>query len=136
MSEHTTGSCLCHSVQYVIKEDINAVTNCHCNTCKKITGAAFETIAVVSDKNLEITEGINLITTYQITKNAQKHFCSICGTPIYNINNKYPGRCMVLIGSLDDPSSAVPTMNIFCESMFPWVKDICALKNFEQFPRK
>lgn len=136
MPENITGSCLCKSVKYVITGDIKSVLNCHCNTCKKITGGAFATIAITKEINLEITEGQNCLTSYQISENSKKHFCGTCGTPIYNLHTKYPGFCMVQVGSFDNPSLVSPTTNIFCESMRPWVKKIAALKCFEQLPTR
>lgn len=134
MTENTTGSCLCNSIRYIINEEISSVVNCHCKTCKKITGGAFETIAVIEEKNLEIIAGESELATYQISESAKKHFCRTCGTPIFNLLDKYPGRCMVQVGSLDQPSSIAPAVNIFCESMLPWVKEISGMKCFEQLP--
>ncbi len=136
MPEKTTGSCLCKSVKYIINEEIQSVVNCHCNTCKKITGGAFETIAVIREKSLEIVEGEGALSTYQISENARKHFCGNCGTPIYNLHKKYPGRCMVQIGSLDQPGLVAPAVNIFCESILPWVREIGVLTCFERLPEK
>lgn len=136
MSDHLTGSCLCRSVKYITNGRIKAVANCHCDTCKKITGGAFETIAIIAENNLEIIEGQDTLTTYQISENAIKHFCRTCGTPIFNLLKKYPGNCMLQVGSLDDPSLVVPAINIFCESMLPWVKGIADLPCFEREPTK
>ncbi len=43
---------------------------------------------------------------------------------------------MTQVGSLDEPSLAAPAINIFCESMVPWVKDIADLKCFDREPTK
>ena len=134
MAENTSGYCLCNSIKYVINEEIKSVVNCHCKTCKKITGGAFETIAVVGEKSIEVITGQELLKTFRINENADKNFCSICGTPIYNQVDKYPGFSMVHIGSLDQPFLIAPAKNIFCESMLPWVKGIADLKCFEQLP--
>lgn len=136
MIETSAGTCLCKSVKYVISEEIKSVVNCHCKTCKKITGAAFETIVVIDEKSLEIVEGRELLSVYQISETADKYFCSNCGTPIYNLLMNYPGRCMVQVGSLDQPDLVTPAVNIFCESMLPWVKEIADLKCFEKLPNR
>ena len=136
MSDTLTGSCLCNSVKYIITGEIMAVANCHCKTCKKITGGVFETIAVIDENDLEITEGQNNLSVYQISENAKKHFCRTCGTPIFNLHKRYPGRYLVQVGSLDEPALATPAINIFCESMLPWVKSIADLKCFDQAPSK
>jgi hypothetical protein len=123
-------------VKYVITNPFKAVANCHCNTCKKITGGVFGTIAVIGEQDLEITSGKETLTTYQVSEHALKHFCRICGTPIFNLHKKYPDKYMVQVGSLDDPALAEPAINIFCESMLPWVKGIAGLQSFEREPLK
>ena len=136
MSDNVTGSCLCSAVKYVINGPIKAVANCHCNTCKKITGGVFGTIAITDENNLEIIEGQDTLATSQISEKAIKHFCRTCGTPIFNLHKKYPGNYMLHVGSFDDPSLATPAINIFCESMLPWVKGIADLKNYDKEPTK
>ena len=136
MSENITGSCLCRAVKYTIKGQVKAVANCHCNTCKKVIGGAFETLAFIDETNFELIEGQDILTTYQISENATKNFCRTCGTPIFNSHKKYPGNCMVQVGSLDDPSIVAPAVNVFCESMLPWVRGIADLKCFEREPTK
>jgi hypothetical protein len=131
MSE-LTGSCHCKSVRYTVKSPFRMALNCHCNTCKKMTGAAFEAIALIEESELEFSRGKELLTTYQVSQLARKHFCSRCGTPIYNLHVKVPGQAIIHIGSLDDPAAVTPSVNIFCESMLPWVKSLADLKNFDQ----
>ncbi len=134
MSDKTTGSCLCSAVKYIVKGPIKAVANCHCHICQKTTGGAFGTVAVIGENDFEIIEGQDTLTTYQVSENATKYFCRICGTPIFNSHKKYPGNCLTPVGSLDEPSLATPAINIFCESMLPWVKDIADLKCFDREP--
>ncbi len=96
----------------------------------------FETIAVVDRDSFEIIAGQKTLSSYPITENATKHFCRTCGTPIFNLLKKYPNSCMVQVGSLDDPALVTPAINIYCESMLPWVKGIADLKSFDREPTK
>jgi hypothetical protein len=134
MPDQKTGSCLCHKVQYVIKGEIKSVVNCHCNKCKKMTGSAFAAIAVVAEQHLEITAGQDQLRSYAISEGSTKHFCGSCGSPIYNAHVKYPGHYMLQVGTLDDPAGVTPAVNIFCESMLPWLKGIAGLTGFAQLP--
>lgn len=136
MSERITGSCFCNSVKYIVHGPIKAVANCHCGLCKKTTGAVFATIAIIGESDFELLEGKDTLITYQISEKATKHFCRTCGTPIFNLHKKYPGNYMTAVGSFDDPSLATPAINIFCESMMPWVKEIADLKCFVREPAK
>ncbi len=136
MSDNITGSCLCGSVKFIINGPVKAVANCHCKTCKKITGGAFETVAIVAENNFAIIEGQDSLTNYQISEHATKYFCCTCGTPAFNSHKKYPGNCMIHVGSLDDPALVTPAINIFCESMLPWVKAIADLQSYPREPTK
>lgn len=136
MSDKLTGSCLCAAVKYIINGPVKAVANCHCKTCKKITGGAFETVAVVAEDHLEIVADQEALASYRIHDTAIKYFCRTCGTPVFNAVNKYPGNRMIQVGSLDEPALVAPAINIFCESMLPWVKEIAELQCFEREPTK
>ena len=136
MSGKITGSCLCGAVKYIINGPIKAVANCHCNVCQKVTGSVFGTIAVIGENDLEVIDGQDKLMTYQISEKAIKYFCRSCGTPIFNRHKRYPGNHMIQVGSFDDPALAIPAINIFCESMLPWVKSIADLKCFEREPTK
>ena len=132
MTTAITGSCFCKTVQYRIKSAIAMAVNCHCNNCKKISGGAFASLAVVREKHLEITSGEESLATYQLSENLKKHFCNRCGTPIFNRNSRYPGRCMVALGSLDDPRAVTPSVNVHCENQLDWVILDDQLQNFQQ----
>ena len=132
MTTAITGSCFCKTVQYKIKSAISMAVNCHCNNCKKISGGAFASLAVVKERHLEITFGEESLATYQLSENLKKHFCSRCGTPIFNCNSRYPGRCMVALGSLDNPAIVTPSVNVHCENRLAWVSLDETLQNYEQ----
>jgi hypothetical protein len=88
-----------------------------------MNGSAFSSYAVIPRKFLVVSGDENL-AGYQVTVPARKHFCSKCGTPIFNTNEKYPGACMIYLGTLDGSGSHLPSLNIFSESMLGWVDTI------------
>ena len=132
MTTTITGSCFCKAIQYRITAPIPMAVNCHCKACKKAGGGAFSSLAVIREKRLEIVAGQESLSTFLLSDNLTKHFCSHCGTPIFNRNSRYPGRCMVAIGSLDDPAAVVPSANIHCENQLEWVTLDDKMQNFEQ----
>jgi hypothetical protein len=132
MTTEITGSCFCKAVQYQITSAIPLAVNCHCNSCKKAGGGAFSSLAVVREKRLEITVEQDALTTYSLGERVTKHFCSHCGTPIFNRNSRFPGRCMVALGSLDNPNAVVPSVNVHCETRLAWVVLDDKMQNFEQ----
>jgi len=134
MSDDLKGSCLCGTVTYRLTERPRSVANCHCNTCKKLTSGAFQTVALVREQGLELLAGEDNLSCYEISGRARKHFCRTCGTPIYNLNQKFPGWVLVPIGTLDNPQALAPMLNVYCESMLPWVKQLGELPCFDQSP--
>jgi len=127
-----TGSCLCGAVKYATSSDFEMVGNCHCNTCKKITGSAFEAFAVIPRESFTLLAGEDSLVEYKISPKLKKHFCGTCGTPVFNQHRLAPGKRIVHVGTLDDPTCVAPTLNLYCESMLPWVAKITSLKNFDQ----
>jgi len=119
-------------VKYATSSDFEMVGNCHCNTCKKITGSAFEAFAVITQESFTLMAGEDALVEYKISPKVKKHFCGTCGTPIFNQHRLAPGKLIVHVGTLDEPTDVTPTLNLYCESMLPWVAEICALKNFDQ----
>lgn len=130
MSTMITGSCFCKAIRYRITSAIPLAVNCHCNNCKKMVGGAFASLAVVKERRLEITSGKEALATCQLSENLLKHFCSRCGSPIFNRNSHYPGRCMIALGSLDNPAIVVPSVNVHCENRLAWVNLDDTMQNF------
>jgi hypothetical protein len=50
-----TGGCLCGDVRYRATGEAEWVGNCHCTICRKVSGAAFGTMAVFSNDAFERT---------------------------------------------------------------------------------
>lgn len=131
----TVGQCRCGEVEFVVTGDVKSVVNCHCSMCRSINGGAFSTYVVVSLADLAVTRGKEMLSSYSVTENASKKFCSSCGTPVFNVNPiKYPGLSMLYVGILENQSAFRPVANIFCENMLPWVNSITEAKNFNGAP--
>jgi hypothetical protein len=125
------GSCKCRAVSYRIGTDIRQVVNCHCNACRKMNGSAFSSYAVVPQKFFSLS-GQENVAEFQIAEGMVKHCCKRCGSPVYNLNNRYPKYCMIYLGSLENSTSLVPSRNIYCESMLGWVEHIAAMEKYDQ----
>jgi hypothetical protein len=127
-----SGSCYCDSVQFKLNVAPRAVVNCHCDFCRRHSGAAFSTYAVVPETAFEISSGQDAIAVFELKADAFKHFCKRCGSPIYNKNARYPGLCMVYLGGLSGCSAIVPTANIYCDSQLAWVPELAGIRNFAE----
>lgn len=128
----TTGSCACGTIAYSISKRPLAVLNCHCTLCRKINGSAFSTYASVLKSSFSITQGEDKLQRFAISENGAKHFCSRCGTPLFNQNQRYPGLCIIHYGSLDNPEPMAPTTNIYYDNRCPWVSALDQLTSFPE----
>lgn len=130
MTTSLSGACSCGSVKYHVAADLRRLVNCHCNMCRKMNGSAFSSYAVIPHKALALSGEENMVQ-YHVTESARKHFCKKCGTPLFNVNVKYPAVCMLYLGSLGSADHA-PSVNVFCESMLGWVENIGSMTRIEQ----
>ena len=130
MSLHS-GSCICGEVKYQLNSKILNVVNCHCNFCRSHTGAAFSTYVALPFASLEITEGREKLSIFE-REAGKKHFCSICGTPIFNLNTRYPGTCMLYLGTLAKAHEITPAINIWCENKLGWVDTVSSIRSRDQ----
>ncbi len=126
------GSCGCGAVKFRLNSPPKKVVNCHCNFCRKHNGSAFSTYAVVAEADLEIAAGPEHVAAFEWYENGHKHFCRQCGTPLYGKNARYPGLCMVLLGTLAASRDLLPAVNLYCESALAWVGDVAQIPGFEQ----
>lgn len=132
MSQELTGTCDCGAIHYSITGPVRLIVNCHCHSCRKRNGSPYSTYCVVAQNDFNIQQGQDSLATYQNTEGGKKHFCRQCGSPLYNINPRYPGLSMVLLGSISDSTNLKPAFNVYCESKLPWVELDPAMKSFTQ----
>ena len=125
-----TGSCNCGAIKYQITGTIKKIVNCHCNLCRKMNGSAFSTYAAVLHSDFELISGEP--GSVKVSKNACKHFCNQCATPIYNKSSNYTGLNIVHLGTLDCAERLVPEVNIYDESKLQWLTEIAQLPTFEK----
>jgi hypothetical protein len=96
-----------------------------------MNGSAFSSYAVIPFKALELS-GERDLSAYAVTENAAKHYCSRCGTPMFNLNSKYAGACMLYLGAIEGSQRYSPSLNVYCESMLSWLDSVTSMEAFEQ----
>jgi len=125
------GRCLCGEITYELSSDILNVVNCHCEFCRSHSGAAFSTYAVFPYRSLKITTGREKLGSYRADE-GKKRFCTQCGTPLFNVNRKYSGLCMIYSGTLESSRNIVPAINVWCESKLEWVDRMPSIRSFDK----
>jgi hypothetical protein len=128
------GSCLCGSIKYELESDLKAVVNCHCGFCSKAHGAVFTTLLFIPLANLTITEGKELLTSYHVENlNADRYFCSKCGTRLYNSLPSL-GRANIVVATLTTDEILRPLAHVNTESKCTWFQINDELPQFLSSP--
>src|SRR5712664_2606024 len=83
------GSCLCGGVRFEIEQAAGPLELCHCSRCRKVSGSAFLAGLYVRTKDFRITDGVELINTFEapILRTPppyRTYFCRRCGSPLPN----------------------------------------------------
>ena len=79
-----TGGCLCGAVRYEVRGEPARAANCHCDDCRRATGASFATNIFFREEDVVILKG----TTKRFSHKADsgntmiKEFCPDCGSQL------------------------------------------------------
>ena len=81
MGKTLEGACLCGGVEYTV-QDPEGMGICHCTRCQRWTGSSLAAV-LVDPSNFEVTKGQDLVGRYE-SELAPRHFCSNCGSSLYD----------------------------------------------------
>ncbi|MBM4263959.1 MAG: GFA family protein [Deltaproteobacteria bacterium] len=116
------GSCLCGAVRYEIDGALEAITNCHCSLCRKMSGSAFSSGASVSQSEFRIVAGKEMLNQWESSPGYFRNFCSRCGSPLFKIKAKDPNVIRLRVGSLDSDPGVKISKHMHVKSKAPWVE--------------
>jgi hypothetical protein len=121
-----TGHCLCGAVSYEIDAEPMTVALCHCEDCRRQSGAPFSlNLGVDRDAlKLDFSKTKTFITVGADSgEERERVFCPECGSPILSILNEASDIAFIKAGTLDDASWLEPELEVFTESAQPWFHD-------------
>lgn len=120
-NETYQGGCQCGAVRFEVVGTPKFVSNCHCNSCRKATGAAFSTWIGFNENS------VHWLTRepayYASSDGVKRGFCEECGAPMTYASGQWPGEIHFLIGMFNDPLAFVPRKDVFTEDALPWALD-------------
>ena len=128
MSEkQVTGHCLCGAVHYVAKGEPSRVGLCHCETCRRNTGAPVAGFAVFPRDQVEISGGE---TGSYKAPDLTRHFCTTCGSAVF-IEELSDDGIAFHIGTLDDVDSVSPAYQLWSTARAGWLSNLDKLTKYE-----
>ena len=113
------GGCLCGTVRYRARGKSSGTTHCHCQTCRRASGAPFVTWAGFDVDKFSFTHGEPVI--YGSSPHVVRTFCSKCGTALTYRRSDLPDSIDVTLGSMDAPETLTPEDHTWTESRLRWI---------------
>lgn len=109
-----SGKCLCGSVSYKVSVDPSFVLNCHCEDCRRSTGAVFGTNVFVAEDKVQITGKLSSYSHTADSGNTMtKRFCPKCGTLLFGNSSGRQNSVSIRAGTIDQFDLIEPQMNVF-----------------------
>jgi hypothetical protein len=123
------GGCLCKSVRYQVTDAPLSSIICHCNSCRKASGAPSVGWLTFNVGNFELLAGE--LRSFQSSPGVTRTFCGVCGSPITYENDRDPGTIDVTTVSLDNPDRFPPVREVWVEHKLAWE---VTNETLDQFP--
>lgn len=120
MSHMVRGRCHCGTVQYHFSTPSDFCAHCHCESCRRIQGAAFVTWTSVPDRQLVIEEGKASIHRYESSPGTFWDRCANCGSPLFGQTPQTPDRTYIIVASLVDSLDRLPDSHVSYEEHVSW----------------
>jgi hypothetical protein len=83
--------------------------------------SSFEAVVVYPSASVNLQGELKTYNEGDSGQQVRRRFCPNCGSGVIAEADVLPGVTIVLAGTLDDPSSYKPGMEIYCGSAQPWV---------------
>jgi hypothetical protein len=126
------GQCHCGAVKYEIPSETIYQALCHCQDCRRQTGAPVVGWALVPRDQLTVQGETK---EYASSEQARRHFCPNCGTSLFYTNATiFPGAIDVQIATLDDPDALPPQIQVQVAERIGWMNQMQNLPEFERYP--
>lgn len=112
------GGCLCGAVRYRVSGAPQALTRCHCRSCRLASGAPSLAWAIFRAEDFALVAG--KLSRFASSPGVERTFCATCGTSLTYRSADRPDAIDVTTATLDDASRFAPTKEIWTEHALAW----------------
>jgi hypothetical protein len=118
--ERHEGRCLCGAVRFVATGPPKGVYWCHCDSCRRHSGAPVSVFVAFERAAYTVTQGE--ITKFESTPGrTTRGFCPRCGSTLTCEVRSLPSETHFHIGAFDDAARLAPTRHVFPNERLPWL---------------
>jgi hypothetical protein len=114
------GGCLCGAVRFSLNAPPRRIGWCHCQSCRKHSGAPAAAFADCARADLKFTKGA--VTLYASSPGVRRGFCAVCGSTLSYESDKRADEIDLHIGAFDNARLFGPNAPAtFPDERLPWV---------------
>jgi hypothetical protein len=88
--------------------------------CRRAHGAAFVTWASSPDGSYNITDPANLLRWYHSSAEAERGFCTRCGSTLFFRSSKWPGEIHIVSANFVDALDRQPQAHVHYDTHVDW----------------
>lgn len=120
LPKQAIGGCLCGAVRYRVDGAPMSTIYCHCESCRKHTGAPVVALAGYRRDQVSYTRGQPKV--YKSSPGVGRAFCGDCGTPLtWEGDDAEEGPLVeFLMSTMDDPEAFAPQCHIHHQERLAW----------------
>ena len=126
-AEKMDGGCVCGAVRYRCGPPREPPTICHCESCRRASGAHCVTWLTVTADSLQFTAGKP--RWRQSSAGVRRGFCGDCGTPLSYENVSRTAEVDIALCTLDAPGLLAPLDHIWMSDALSWDRPRTASRN-------
>ena len=119
MTDGFDGGCLCGGVRFRAAGPPAWVAWCHCQSCRRHTGAPVSVFVAYQETAFDVTRGA--ITRFASSPGVQRGFCVVCGSTLTCQSDSRAGELHIHVGAFDTPAALRPSFHIYPEERLPWL---------------
>ena len=123
------GGCLCGAVRYVLRAPPKWTALCHCESCRRAASAPL--VAWMGFRPEQVIWS-GKRTVFNSSPEAERSFCTCCGSPMSFASTRWPGEIHLYGVSLDNPETYVPQLHCFTDERLSWLHVSDDLPRFTQ----
>ena len=112
------GRCMCGAVRFKAQGTPKWVLWCHCESCRRHSGAPASVFVSFADGAVRMTSGE--IAKYESSPGVERGFCARCGSTLTCTNPKLPNETHFHIGAFERAAELAPTAEFFSKERLPW----------------
>jgi hypothetical protein len=119
MAEQTYhGGCMCGSVRFEAKGAPKWVLWCHCESCRRHSGAPASVFVSFENDAVAMTSGE--IAKYPSSPGVERGFCARCGSTLTCNSKKRPSETHFHIGAFAEAAALTPGGELYANERLPW----------------